>query len=182
MVQNSTWPLCRSDRQLQEDFGWSYCCQRRAIQLLNPRVPPWTVKVYMLCSVKEDWLRWRSEHILWPIYAEIQVFPRASHTFSCMMKLSLFHAPDLALRAFPLPNALSPHSAALSGLCYSFGISVCFFLSAHLLYHHGSAFCGSCLSPSRRFCTQAEADYISVAEGRFSMQYNCSWRPFLSCC
>ena len=56
MVQNSSWPLCRSDLQLQETFGWGTCCQRRVKQLLHPRVhvlfPPCTLNVFMLCSIK----------------------------------------------------------------------------------------------------------------------------------
>ena len=56
MFQNSSWPLCRSDPQLQKTFGWGYCCQRRVNQLLNPRVPirfpPCTVNVYTVCSIK----------------------------------------------------------------------------------------------------------------------------------
>ena len=61
-----------------------------------------SVNVYMLCSrktwkhiivcvvlVQADcvclllWLRWRSEHILWPVHAEIQTMPKGSHTFPC---------------------------------------------------------------------------------------------------
>ena len=60
MIQNSSWPLCRSDLQLQKMFGWDYCCQRKVNQLLNPRVhilfPPYTVNVYMVCSIK-TWKR-----------------------------------------------------------------------------------------------------------------------------
>lgn len=32
------------------------------------------------------WPRWRSEHILWPIYAEIHLVQKVSHSFSCNCK------------------------------------------------------------------------------------------------
>lgn len=56
LVQNSSWPLQRSGLQLQEMFGWDYCCQRRVNKLLNPRVyilfPPCTVNVFMCVQWK----------------------------------------------------------------------------------------------------------------------------------
>ena len=64
--------------------------------------PPCTVNVYTVCSTKTWkrvivcvlsvqadcvclllWPSWRSDQLLWPIYAEIQAFPKGSHTFSC---------------------------------------------------------------------------------------------------
>ena len=52
MVQDSSWSLCVPNLQLQETSSWSYCCQRRVNQLLNPRVylliPPCLVNVYIL--------------------------------------------------------------------------------------------------------------------------------------
>ena len=35
------------------------------------------------CVLLLLWLRWRSEHILWPIHANHHVIPRGSHTFPC---------------------------------------------------------------------------------------------------
>ena len=77
--------------------------------------PPCTVNVYAVCSIKTWkrvivcvllveadcvrlllWLRWRSDSILWPIYAEIQVIPKGSHNFSCHCMYILYFIPSIA--------------------------------------------------------------------------------------
>ena len=47
------------------------------------------VQAHCVCLLL--WLRWRSYPILWPICAEIQVFPKGSHTFSCMYDMNPWH-------------------------------------------------------------------------------------------
>ena len=56
-------------------FKW--CIQYRLKKYNNLGV----ISLSTLCLLL--WRRWRSDQIWWPIYAEIQVIPKGSHTFSC---------------------------------------------------------------------------------------------------